>query len=170
MVSTFGFWSLGTPQDALSNAAPSSATWEAVNKVVYTPVRIPLTTICKRVWWVNGATVSGGATIEVGVYADAGFQPGAKLLSASATQGTANNVQFADVTDTPLTPGLWWLALRMSSITNTTGFSNNLGGGSGFKARTLEQLSQNPLPATATAVERTTGRTWVYGFSTHTFT
>src|SRR5262245_29894020 len=121
MIANLGPWGFWLTQEALNSGAPAAAAWESGNRAVYTPLHVPTTCICRRVWWANGATVSGGATIAVGVYADAGLQPGAKLVSGSAVQGSASQVQLVDVTDTVIPPGINWLAIMMTSTTNTSG-------------------------------------------------
>jgi len=169
MVASHGPWSL-TPWDvAVSDSDPVSASWEVGNTAVYMPVKIPVVCILKRVWWANGATVSGGATVEAGIYSDSGYAPGTKVVSGSATQGTASQVQFVDVTDVTLPPGLYWLALMMSSTTNTTGMRIS-GSVVSDGARRFQQASANPLPSTATPVQSSNQFYWAYGFSTTTIT
>jgi hypothetical protein len=145
--------------------APTSATWEAANRAVYYPLLVPTVTIVRRFWWANGATTTGGATVEAGVYADGGYKPGGKIVSGSATQGTASQVQFVDVTDTTLAPGLYWLALSASSATNTTIFRTTLRTEWDAALR-FEQSSANPLPATATPAESSAAHVHLFGFAT----
>jgi hypothetical protein len=145
----------------------SSATYASAARAVYYPIIIPAGCVVRRVWWANGATTTGGATIEVGVYADSGYGPGAKLVSGSATQGTASEVQFVDVTDTTLPPGLYWIAIMSSSATNTTLFRGTVPqAGAADAAVLFHQTSANPLPATATPVEAASTDIWLCGFAT----
>lgn len=144
----------------------SSATYESASRAVYYPITLPAPCTVRRVWWANGATTTGGATIEVGIYADAGYSPGAKVLSGSATQGTASQVQFVDVTDTTLPVGLWWVAIVSSSATNTTVFRTLISGTQIDALYRYEQASASPLPASATPVQSSIGYIWLCGFAT----
>lgn len=151
----------------LTTVAPSINGYESAARAVYMPLLVASPYVVRRVWWVNGDTVSGGSTIECGVYADAGYKPGAKLVSGSATQGSATQVQFVDVTDTVLPPGLYWLALVSSLATNTTLFGTTISGGYSVwdGPNRFQQASASPLPATATPVESTAVYYWVCGIS-----
>jgi hypothetical protein len=161
MVSAFtraiGIWTF--------NIALSSGTYEGANRAVYYPVILPDPCVVRRVWWANGSNTAGGATIEAGVYSDSGYSPGSLLVSGSATQGTANQVQFVNCTDTTIGPGLYWIALRSSSTSSTTlqrrSMSTDFDAGYRF-----QQASASPLPATATPVESDNSSVWLFGFAT----
>lgn len=156
-------------KNAISAGAPSSSTWESANRTVYMPIWVPTTCIATRVWWVNGGTVSGGATIQSGIYNNVSGdrKPGSLLVSGSATQGTANNVQFVDTTDLTLSPNLYWIALTMSTITNTTGFNSTPSTNDDAFWR-YQQASA--MPSTAAAAVSSNGSLWLFGFSTNTVT
>lgn len=157
---------IGWVAEELSGAAPASAAFEVANRAIYVPIILPSSCVVKRVWWANGATVAGGATVECGIYSDSGsYSPGTKLVSGSATQGTASEVQFVDVTDTALAPGLYWIALAASSSTNTTFFLSTVSAVVDAVAR-FNQGSAVPLPATATPVEPEVQNLYLCGFST----
>jgi hypothetical protein len=144
---------------------PASSAWSGAQRAYYVPIILQSGCVVRRVWWANGATTTGGATIEVGVYANSDYGPGAKLISGSATQGTASQVQFVDVTDTAIAPGLYWIAMLSSSATNTTVMRitpDTIGDSGGSFA----QESLGSLPATATAVETPTNFVPVCGFAT----
>lgn len=158
-------WSPSSSILALSGGAPTSAAWESAARVVYFPILVLALATVRRVWWANGATVSGGATVEVGIYRDTDGKPGAKIISGSATQGSANVVQFVDVTDTALAPGRYWLALMMSSATNTTIFRKALLSSYDAALR-FQEAAANPLPATATPVESSSVYWYLFGFAT----
>jgi hypothetical protein len=162
MVSVFT-WRIGWMTEAVTGAPPASYAWESADRAVYYPLFLSAPCVARRVWWANGSDVAGGATIECGIYADAGYGPGAKLTSGSATQGSASQVQFVDATDVSLPTGLIWIALTASSATNTTLMGAGMWAEHSFR---FDQATANPLPATATPVESTTGYTWLCGFST----
>jgi hypothetical protein len=138
---------------------------ESANRAIYHPIVIVTTYVARRVWWVNGESATGGATIEVGIYRDAGGAPGVKVISGSAVQSSATTVQFVNVTDTALTPDRYWLAIMASSGTDTTLFRS----ASSIivdAAMRYQQDSANPLPGTATPVESTANGIYLFGFAT----
>lgn len=167
MVSSYGPWGVKySSADCFDSAAPASITWTA-NLAQYYPVLVPTTCVAKQVWWANGATMVATGNVECGIYRDAGFKPGAKLVSGSALQGAVNQVQFVDITDTVLTPGLYWMALVMTSGT-MTGRSSSIDS-TIDAARKFQESSAYPLPSTATPVEATSGAIFLFGFATFSF-
>lgn len=162
MVSTIGDYA---PFARFAVTAPSSATFETANRAVYYPLLIPTVCTARRVWWANGSTVSASYNVDCGIYADAGRKPGAKLVSSGSTaQGTASQVQFVDVTDTVLAPGLYWVALACSSA-SATFFTRS--GSTGYDAIIrFQEATAIPLPSTATPVEASASSVYVFGFAT----
>jgi hypothetical protein len=145
--------------------ACASATWENATRTVYMPLALSIPCIVRRVWWANGATVAGGATIECGVYSDSGYGPGARLVYGSAVQGTATEVQFVDVTDTGLAAGLYWIGITSSTNSNTTFFRSTIGQ-IAYDASFRFQEAATALPTTATPVESAAQSIYLCGFST----
>lgn len=169
MVSMFTYgW--GFVDESVSASDPASAAPETGGLAVYYPVQIPKVCVARRLWWANGATTTGGATIEVGIYQSAQFLPATKLVSGSATQGTASQVQFVDITDSVLTPGLIWLAIMASTTTNTTLFRATVGNAAYEAPFRFQQSSANPLPSSATPAESSGQNIYLFGFSTTTIT
>jgi len=169
-----GTWTPGWGKimTSLLTSGPSSGTWPAANTGYWHPVSIPTTCVAKRMWWVNGATVSATYNLEAGIYLDGGFKPGAKLITTgSVAQGTLNVVQFADITDTVLPPGLYWLWLSCSS-TNATVMRLASGDTGLTPIVVFQQASVGPgsAPTTATPAEATTTLLHAFGFSTTTIT
>jgi hypothetical protein len=162
MVSVFNK-QIGWMAEDLAGSAPSSASF--AGDVHYYPIVLCAGCVVRRVWWANGATTTGGATVEVGVYANSSYGPGAKLISGSATQGTASQVQFADVTDTSLAPGLYWLALVASTTTNTTFFLSSVVSAN-FEGALKFQQTGTTLPTAATPVESSSTHAYLFGFAT----
>lgn len=154
------------------NAIPASGAWEANNTGVWYPVMIPAVTVAKRMWWVNGATVSGSNNIEAGIYLDAGYKPGAKLVTTgSVAQGTLNQLQFADITDTSIAPGLCWIYMSCST-TSATFFRCTTGSAVYEELLKFQQASIGPgsAPSTATPAEASSQNIYSFGFSTTTIT
>lgn len=161
----------GFVAESVLGSQPSSAGWESASRGVWFPISVPTACVAKRMWWVNGSTVNASYNVEAGIYLDGGSKPGAKLITTgSVAQGTATQVQFADITDTTLTPGLYWLFMSCST-----------GSATFFRAGLLvnfdelfrfEQAGIGPgsAPASATPVESTTTPVYLFGFSTTTIT
>jgi len=133
---------------------------------VYSPVVMPCPFVVRRVWWANGATTSGAATISVGLYADADYGPGAKLVSGSATQGTAVEIQFVDVTDCSCGPGVYWIAIHSTSATNTTLLSSIIQASAHTSYRFQESTVSLPAAATPAASDSAGYRAYLCGFAT----
>jgi hypothetical protein len=152
--------------EIVAASAPSSTTFEAAAAAAYFPILVQTTCMVRRLWWANGATVDAGYNIDVGIYADSAAQPGVLLLGTGNTaQGTALQVQFAEVTDTTLTPGRYWLAIACSSASATFMVSTLPVGATNAVTR-FEQSSASPLPASATPVETAQLKVYLFGFAT----
>jgi hypothetical protein len=148
-----------------SISSPSSAAFESANRAVYAPIRVPGPCVVRRLWWANGATVSASYNVDCGIYADSDGKPGAKLVSSGSTaQGTASQVQFVDVTDTTLAPGIYWLALTCSSLSAT--FFRTIVAANWDASARLEEASALPLPASATPAESSGTNLYYCGFAT----
>lgn len=87
---------------------PASAAWPTASMAIYIPFSTGRTMTVYQLGWVNGATsVAGNA--DAGIYrAD-----GTRVISAGATArtGAVSTLQLANVTDTILYPGQYYLAL-----------------------------------------------------------
>ena len=167
VVSTFTpGWGMG-PRETIAATAPSSAAFESANRAVYFPLIVPATCVVRRVWWVNGTVVNASYNVDVGIYSSVGYAPGVKLVSSGSTaQGTASEVQFADVTDTVLSPGAYWLAITCSSTTATF-FRSALTTATLDAGYKFQQDTALPLPSSATPVESgDTQNIYLFGFST----
>lgn len=106
--------SIGEPltktNQLLSNAA--SAVYVAADLAVFVPFVLPeRATVCKLLTW-NGTVAADN--VDVGIYSE----DGRRILSTGPTaQAGTNNRQEFDVTDTPLGPGLFFMAVAMSGTT-----------------------------------------------------
>jgi hypothetical protein len=153
----------------IRGAAPASGAFPSANTAYYTPLYVPQVAPVRRLFWVNGSTVSESYNVDVGIYSDAGGKPGTRLVSSGSTaQGTASVAQFVDVADIALAPGLYWLAITCSS-TLATFFRTTTGTGALDTIFGFEEASALPLPATATPVElseATPVALWGCGFAT----
>jgi hypothetical protein len=142
-------------------AAPASGSYEAVNRAAYYPLVVPVTTVVRRVFWVNGGSVAGNS--DVGIYRDIAGKPGALLVSSGATANSGTNaLQFVDVSATTLGPGRYWLALAASDGAK---FRSTTGAADDASVR-FQEASACPLPATATPVASTGANVYLFGFAT----
>jgi hypothetical protein len=142
---------------------PASSTI-GTDVVIYVPIVVPVVCPVRRVWWANGASVTGD--VDAGVYSDVGAKPGVLLVSSGATAASGTSaLQFVDVTDTILTPGRYWLAIAGSGSTNMMRVSISAAFDAAFRYE--ETLGSSlPLPATATPEESTSQRVPLFGFAT----
>jgi hypothetical protein len=162
MVSTLGPW--GPPVSAHPALSTASNPWEAAARTIYHPLYVPTKCQVKRLWWANGSLTTGGATVTAAIYKDKAGAPGAQIVAQSATQGTALNIQFVTPATIPgLIPGLYWIALYMSSATNTTAMRNNLNLGNAVAIKYQEAAVP---PTTATPVRAVNSSLYLCGFST----
>src|SRR3972149_4026032 len=93
---------------------PASAVWPTANKALYVPFRIGKPVLVKKLFLINGATVSGN--VDVGIYDAAGT----RLISAGSTaQAGASALQQFDIADTLLGWGLFYMALAVRNVTAT---------------------------------------------------
>jgi len=115
------------------------------NIAIYLPVIVRSPCTVYQMGWGNGTAVSGN--VDAGIY----DKYGNRLVSAGSTaQAGTSTMQTVDVTDTPLQPALYYLALVLD---NGTGLimrplfaaAQNL-----RSVGALQQGSAFPLPSTAT--------------------
>lgn len=129
----------------LIGGQPSSGAWPTANKAIFVPFVINTNCTVKKMFVVNGATASGN--LDIGIY----NEDGTKLVSSGSTaQSGTNGLQVIDVTDTPLSPGAYYMALAMNGITGTM-FKYTAGTGAQMsQLGVYQQTTAFPLPATAT--------------------
>lgn len=126
-----------------SLGAPASAAWPTAAKAFYIPFALDRAVTLFRVGWHNGSAAQSG-TREVGVYSAAGV----KIISGSATPATINVVQFVDVTDTILGPGVYYMAMMDAGVITTVAWAPVVPQVALMGVYT--QTSASPLPSTAT--------------------
>ena len=148
-VSTFSRWSGAWDLPRLGSAVNvASLTWPVANSAFYVPVFLPFSYPVRRVFWVNGSSVTS-VSMDFGIYT----ADGTRLYSTGSTAESAINVpQYTTPTNFLLAPGAYYFALSCTSITANRG-------GQGSVAATvprlrlaglLQQASVATLPATMT--------------------
>ncbi len=95
---------------AQTTAFNSGAVWPAANRALYMPflVEVPVTAYQMAF---EVTTQSGNC--DVGIYDELGN----RLVSKGSTAVGAAGIQTLDITDTVLTPGLYYMAMNVDNIT-----------------------------------------------------
>lgn len=116
ILSPWSYNSLGTQLFVASYEASSTGTWPAAGLLILVPFWIPSPVTVTKVWWSVGGAAAGD--IDVGVYDEA-----ANLLVSAGTTAAAglNTIQSADVTDTVLQRGRYYMGMCASSATMSVG-------------------------------------------------
>lgn len=144
-----------------SSQVGGAATWPANNRALYVPFVIEQTVTVKQMWTYNGGTASG--KVDIGIYDNAG----ARLVSSGGAvdQTGTSTLQAFDLTDTVLTPELYYFAMMLSSTVGTVFrgtinvvLLNTLG--------VKEEATAGSLPATATMSAPSSSFMPVFGAST----
>lgn len=149
-VTTFSRWSGAFDFPRLGTAAGiGSITWPVANTGFYIPIFLPFPYEVKRVFWVNGSSVTSVSN-DFGIYT----ADGVRLYSTTSTaQSGASVPQYTTPgTSLLLPPGAYYFALSCTSTTANRGGQGNTGV-SVVKCRLaglLQQASVATLPATMT--------------------
>jgi hypothetical protein len=130
--------------DSISDA--SDIAYPSANLAIYIPFFLQTPMVIDRIFWGNGATLSGN--VDAGVY-DAARK---KIVSTGSTaQASTTDAQSVNITNVTLGTGLFFLAIAMDNTAGTL-MAVQMGAGLHFY-KTLgiyQQASAFPLPDTAT--------------------
>lgn len=120
MVSPFSGVGAGFGAAALASPTPTSQAIGAANATVAFPIYLPDTATFVKAWVVNGATVSGN--LDIGLYDETW-----SLITSTGSfaQAGASIMQEQDITDVTVGPGLYYLAMALSSATATFQLANS---------------------------------------------
>lgn len=145
---TYGFDSAyPIARSAGSVGAATNLTWVA-NLAIYVPVLVPWAYPVKRVFWINGSTITS-SNADFGIYT----VDGTRIYSTGSTalSGTSAAQYVTPSTSFVLSPGAYYFAYACD---NTTARTLGAAGTAGADALRLtgcyQQASALPLPATAT--------------------
>lgn len=121
----------------------AAAAWPAANRAIFVPFVLDVAELAQQMFWENGA-VAG--TSDIGIYDELGN----RLVSSGATTN-AGTIQVANIADTSLAPGVYYLALLASTVTTQTYWSGAVNV-SALRAAGVRQqdVGAATLPATAT--------------------
>lgn len=122
------------------------------NRAIFYPIRIDVPGVITKLWWRNGAAVSGN--VDIAIYSEGSDKlPATRLASAGSTaQSGTNVIQAVDITDVAINyPQRIFCALVLDNNTGAIfcGFSGSpmISRAAGY----VGQASAFPLPATAGA-------------------
>ena len=121
----------------------SVGAYPTANRALFYPVTVQRPVIAQQMGVIVG-TQSGN--IDVGIY----DENGVRLVSSGSTVVGAAGVQTFDITDTPLAPGVYYLAMAVSNTTATFNRSAGLIVGALRGAGVRQMDTALPLPSTAT--------------------
>ncbi len=144
---------VGILRIALGSTPPAAFTTTA-NRATYMPMIIPWEYPVKRVFWVNGSTITT-TNVDFGIYTSSGvrlYSTGSTaMVGASLTQYVTPSVPFV------LPAGMYYFAWTCSGTTSR-GFGNAVSAvQNGNLMGLLSQSTALPLPATATFVTVSSG-------------
>lgn len=148
---------MGSPASLVSDglaATQSSLTlggaYPTASLALFFPFITDVPIVVTQISHENSSTVSGN--VDVGVYDELGNR---KVSKGGVAQAGALGLQVHDVTDTPLPPGVYYMAFVLDNATGQV----NRATAPAVVARSCgakEMASAYPLPATATLVGCTT--------------
>lgn len=143
-ISTASPESLGVEVTATSNALTSGQTWPAANRAIFVPIVVHSAFTVAQLFCANGGAVSGN--VDVGLYDTGGNRIVSSGSTAHAGTGT---LQFFNVTDTPISAGVYYMAMVLDSTSGAiAGCVPAIGITQAFGV--LSMASAFPLPTTAT--------------------
>lgn len=120
--------------------------WPVANQACYVPLRLPFPYNVRRLFWGNGTTVGGNASI--GIYTSDGGQI---YGSASTVTSGASALQYVTpATDILLPPGNYYIGISFSGTTAVAwGWAGVLATGGRLNGL-YQQASAVPMPSPAT--------------------
>lgn len=135
-----------------------------INAAIFAPVRLTGRHTYNKAWWLNGATANGN--VDVGIYTLSGTTLTRVVASTAEAQGTVSTLQVAAAfTPTTIGPGLYYLAISVTSATATF-WRASLGSAANMRvAGTFYATSVSPLPTSCTAAVAAKVIVPVFGFS-----
>ena len=138
---------------AANNLIPANAAWPVANMAFFVPFTLPEDATVKRLMF---ASQQAEANYDIGIYNQAGVR---QVHSGSLAKGTTAQAVVADIADTALVAGRYYLALALD---NNTGQLYRAGAAPGYNTLigVREMAAAFPLPANAVFAETNT-RTYI---------
>jgi hypothetical protein len=95
-----------------TSSGSGNVTWPVANQIIYVPVSFPFRYPVRRVWWLNGATVTGSVNLVIR------SQGGAIVYQTGSTaQSGASTIQYVTPTPFLLRPSEYWFGLQVNGTT-----------------------------------------------------
>ena len=170
VITPFSPLCVGLEHRASSSGVVANTAWPAARRIFYVPMYLPMPIVVRRLFWVNGATVSGN--VDVGIYSAVDGLPATRLTNTGAS-GTAMSgasvLQSVDITDIALGPGSYFLAMMVDNATATMWRSVGGAGATSFKSWGIcgeTPGSGSALPTTATPVTLASNYLPLFGLTT----
>lgn len=140
----------------------SVGVWPAANLALFVPFRIASTLTVAKMFWNNNT--AGTTSYDVGIYSASG----SLLVSIGSTLSAGTtNPQVVDITDTTLTPGLYYMAMAANNVTDSSySYGLAIGGTAAFGV--LEAVTSFPLPSTVTFAKTARARMPLIGMTMRT--
>ena len=146
------------------NSAPGSGAWPAANRALLLPFVVPEPITIAKLWWFNGSSVSGNVKAAGGRQSD-----GLVLVqTASTAQSGTSVVQEADITDTTLAAGDYYLLLAMDNNTGTMFRGAPSGVALRMAGMAQEALTAFAIPTNLTPATLSAGYVPMCGYSLRT--
>lgn len=154
--------SIGLELRSAVGGAPASAAWPSANRAIFIPFWTRQSIVVTKLFTVNGATA--GNNLDIGIY----DYTGTLIVSSGSTaQSGTSTLQVFDITDTPIGPGKFYLALAQNGNTGRH-FRWNASIMDAQHCGIYTQESAFALPATATFATPASGYIPAFGLATAT--
>ncbi len=125
------------------STVPSSTAWPSANRAILIPFRLPKQMTVYQA--IVGCGATGGGNFDVGIY----DLSGNRIVSGGTTARAASSEVIVNITDTPIGPGVYYMAL--SSDSTGTFIASSPAQAALVKAVGIRQASTAfVLPATVT--------------------
>ena len=156
-VEGIGAYLKGAQQISIGGSAPTA--WPAANRAIYVPAVVSGPILVLSMFVGNGVVAGGNG--DCGIYDEVGRRI---VSSGSVVRAGNNNVQQYNIADTPLPPGIYYLAYAQD-VTDGMQAIAYLTLGYARASGVLQEAGAFPLPALATFAELTSNYTPVIGAS-----
>jgi len=129
---------------------PASAAYPAANRAYYVPFTIQRQATALQMWTYNGATASG--KVDVGIYDSAGNR--LVDIGIATNQAGTTTLQFYNLTDTVLVPGVYYMAVQKDDAVGTFfRYATSVKTVYGAMGLLAQDVGSFGLPSTATMTE-----------------
>lgn len=147
-ITTLGLASLVGDASIIMGGVATGAAWGSANRALYIPFMVEQSFTAAQIAF--EVTVQSG-NCDVGIYG----LDGTRLVSKGSTAVGGVGIQIIDITDTPLAPGVYYLAMNIDNTTANIVQSNTSGMAALWRVCGVQQQAVGavtlPNPATFAA-------------------